>query len=128
MHITHVSINTFNVHVFQFTILFHLNFVNKYLCIFSVYEFYLQIILAYIFHFQVIEQYPRMLPRCNWIVQMASHLCSLSTLSLRQQSKLANNKPSSEQGATHKPTAMERKYLVWSGKYKTESEIPEYVR
>lgn len=39
-----------------------------------------------------------------------------------------NAGPAKADGATHRPSAMDRKYLVWSGKYKSESDIPEYVR
>lgn len=41
---------------------------------------------------------------------------------------IPKGKPESEKGASHKPSAMDRKYLVWSGKYKTEADIPEYVQ
>lgn len=30
--------------------------------------------------------------------------------------------------ASHKPTNLEKKFLVWTGKYKTVEEIPEYVK
>lgn len=37
-------------------------------------------------------------------------------------------KPTSDATATHKPTNMDKRYLVWSGKYKSASDIPEYVQ
>lgn len=30
--------------------------------------------------------------------------------------------------ATYKPSAMDRRKLVWSGKYKSDADIPEYVQ
>lgn len=37
-------------------------------------------------------------------------------------------KTTSDASATHKPSDMDKRYLVWSGKYKSTSEIPEYVQ
>lgn len=30
-------------------------------------------------------------------------------------------------GIRHKPSNMDKKYLIWGGKYKTVEEIPEFV-
>lgn len=51
----------------------------------------------------------------------------LSTSLMRNQDDPASRRESPK-GATHRPSPMDRKYLVWSGKYKTEADIPEYVQ
>lgn len=30
--------------------------------------------------------------------------------------------------ATHRPDNLEKKFLVWTGKYKTVDEVPEYIK
>lgn len=55
-----------------------------------------------------------------------------STLKLSAAANVPSNqtaaKPISDASATHKPTDMDKRYLVWSGKYKSASDIPEYVQ
>lgn len=31
-------------------------------------------------------------------------------------------------GATHKPNNLEKRFLVWTKKYKSVDEVPEYIR
>lgn len=55
-----------------------------------------------------------------------------STLKLsaaaNEPSTPAAAKPASDATATHLPTDMDKLYLVWSGKYKSKADIPEYVQ
>lgn len=55
-----------------------------------------------------------------------------STLKLSAASNVPSTKtaekPTSDATATHKPTDMDKRYLVWSGKYKSTSDIPEFVQ
>lgn len=51
-------------------------------------------------------------------------------------SRLANSPattPSSDKipnptSGTHKPTSMDKRYLVWSGKYKSAADVPDFVQ